>query len=106
MRAVGGLPLWILSVFFSKNDIPEAVSLFRAGSGERPKMIKTRNSNVIVRVPLKSVDTESNSRETFFNTSKWLKVKAGNADGCHQASFEGQRAPPDLSAPIYSACVF
>lgn len=68
--AVGGLPLWILSVFFSKNGIPEAVSLFKAGSERRPKMIKTWNSNVIVRAPLKSVDTESNSREILFNTSK------------------------------------
>src|SRR4029434_11326681 len=37
------LPLWILSVFFRKNDIPRLFH-FRPGSGAGPKMIKAGES--------------------------------------------------------------
>lgn len=52
-RTVGVLPLWILSVFFSQNDIPK---LFHFSSRKwRPsKMIKTRNGNTTAPAPPQS----------------------------------------------------
>lgn len=70
-RTVGGLPLWILSVFFSKNDIPKPFHFFfypppfaQAGSGERPKVIKTRKRQHLAwRAAAQSrrADTKSNT---------------------------------------------
>lgn len=69
-QSVGGLPLWIFSIFFSKNDIPKLFHFSdRKWRTAKDDLNQKQQCNVW------SVDTQSNNREILFNKSSLLMTK-------------------------------